>query len=193
MQKKEIETFCPTSQKDWRQWLENNHNFKQSIWLVYYKKVSKKVTIDWSKAVDEALCFGWIDSKKRPIDKETFMQLFSKRKPNGTWSKVNKEKIQKLIDAKLMTKAGFESINNAKQNGSWTILDEVEKLIIPKDLEEEFNKSLGSLKYFKSLSRSLQKSILHWIVLAKRLETRQKRIKEIVECAKHNDKPKQFI
>jgi uncharacterized protein YdeI (YjbR/CyaY-like superfamily) len=153
MQKKEIETFCPTSQKDWRQWLENNHNSKQSIWLVYYKKESNKVTIDWSKAVDEALCFGWIDSTKRPINEETFMQFFSKRKSKGTWSKVNKEKIQQLIDAKLMTKAGFKSIDNAKQNGSWTILDEVEQLIIPKDLEEEFNKSLGSLKYFKSLSR----------------------------------------
>ncbi|MEP7264367.1 MAG: YdeI/OmpD-associated family protein [Bacteroidota bacterium] len=192
MKKEEIETFCPANQKEWRQWLKKNHASKQSVWLVYYKKKTGKATIAWSEAVDEALCFGWIDGKANPVDEERFMHLFSKRKPNGTWSKINKEKIQRLIDAELMTKAGHETIEAAKQNGSWTILDEVEELIIPKDLEKEFKTQPGSKKFFLSLSKSLKKQMLQWIVMAKQKETRQKRISEIAERASQHLKPKQF-
>lgn len=146
----------------------------------------------WSEAVDVALCFGWIDSKKIKIDTETSHQFFSKRRPNGTWSKINKEKVQKLIDKGLMTQAGYESIETAKQNGSWTILDEVEELIIPKDLEKAFEKHKGAKDYFLSLSKTVRKMMLQWIVVAKRPETRQNRIVEIAECAGQNAKPKQF-
>ena len=93
-----------------------NIKSKQSVWLVYYKKKTSRATITWSEAVEEALCFGWIDSKARPVDEERFMQFFSRRKPNGTWSKVNKEKIKQLIDTERMTPAGFETIATAKQN-----------------------------------------------------------------------------
>jgi uncharacterized protein YdeI (YjbR/CyaY-like superfamily) len=192
MQKKEIETFCPTSRIDWRQWLEENHWSKQSIWLVCFTKKSNKPTLSWSEAVDEALCFGWIDSTRKTIDSESFTQFFSLRKPNGTWSKVNKEKIKQLIDAELMTEAGFESIEKAKQNGSWTILDEVEELIMPPDLEKSFDSQAGSKDFFMSLSKSVRKAILQWLVLAKQSDTRQKRINEIVERASQKLKPKQF-
>jgi uncharacterized protein YdeI (YjbR/CyaY-like superfamily) len=192
MQEKGTDTFYPTSQQQWRQWLEENHGSKQSVWLVCYKKKANIPTVMWSDAVDEAICFGWIDSKRITIDDDKFMQFFTKRKPNGTWSKVNKEKIKQLIDQGLMTKAGFECIEKAKQNGSWTILDEVEELIIPKDLEAEFNKKMGSKEFFLGLSKSVRKSILQWIVLAKQPETRQKRISEIVEMASQNLKPKPF-
>jgi uncharacterized protein YdeI (YjbR/CyaY-like superfamily) len=190
MQKKEVETFCPTSQTEWRKWLNTNHNSKQSVWLVCYKKKSNKPTIAWSDAVDEALCFGWIDSKRIPIDQEKFMQFFSRRKPNGTWSKVNKEKIKKLIENGLMTKVGFEIIESAKQNGTWTILDEVEELKIPTDLAKELKNKKGSQDFFLGFSKSVKKAILQWLVLAKRPETRQKRITEIVELAAQNLKPK---
>lgn len=192
MQKKEIETFCPTSRQEWRQWLQENHNSKQAVWLVQHKKKTGMATITWSDAVDEALCFGWIDSVRKTLNHETFIQFFSKRKPNGTWSKVNKEKIKQLIDEGLMTNAGLESIERAKQNGSWTILDEVEELIIPKDLEKEFETQPGSKDFFLSLSKSVKKAILQWIVLAKQQETRQKRIAEIAELAVQKRKPKQF-
>jgi uncharacterized protein YdeI (YjbR/CyaY-like superfamily) len=142
--------------------------------------------------VEEALCFGWIDSTRRPLDKERFLQFFSKRKPKGTWSKVNKEKVKQLIADGLMTKAGLESIETAKQNGAWTILDTVEELTIPKDLEKEFKAHPGSKKYFMSLSKSVKKMMLHWLVMAKRPETRQKRITEIAEQAGKGMKPKQF-
>lgn len=149
MQKKEVETFCPTSQTEWRKWLNKNHNSKQSVWLVCYKKKSNKPTIAWNDAVDEALCFGWIDSKRIPIDEEKFMQFFSRRKPNGTWSKVNKEKIRKLIESGLITKVDFKIIESAKQNGTWTILDEVEELKIPNDLAKEFKNKKGSQNFFR--------------------------------------------
>ena len=120
------------------------------------------------------------------------MQFFSRRKPNGTWSKVNKDKIKRLIEANLMMEAGLQSIERAKQNGSWTILDEVEELSIPKDLEKEFDIQLGSKDYFLSLSKSVRKAILQWLVFAKRPETRQNRIKEIADLATQKLRPKQF-
>jgi uncharacterized protein YdeI (YjbR/CyaY-like superfamily) len=192
VQQKEPETFCPASQEDWRQWLMENHSVKQSVWLVYHKKKSNKPTLSWSEAVDQALCFGWIDSTKRPMDGEQFMQFFCKRKPNSIWSKINKEKVQRLTDEGLMTQAGSKSIETAKQNGSWAILDDVEELIIPKDLEKAFKIQKGSKTYFLSLSKSVRKGILSWLVLAKRPETRQKRINEIAELAGQKQKPKQF-
>src|SRR5690606_14486320 len=144
----EIEIFYPTSQADWRKWLEKNHLSKQSVWLVFYSKSSKKPSISWSEAVDVALCFGWIDSKKIKIDDERAHQFFSKRKPNSTWSKINKEKVARLIDNGAMTEGGLVGIEIAKQNGSWTILDEVEALTIPPDLAKAFQKHSGSEDYF---------------------------------------------
>jgi uncharacterized protein YdeI (YjbR/CyaY-like superfamily) len=192
MQRKDIETFCPTSRQDWRQWLKENHSLKQSVWLVYYKKKSDIPTVIYTEAVDEALCFGWIDSTRISLGDDKFMQFLCKRKPKSVWSKINKEKVQRLIAEGLMTQAGYESIETAKQNGSWTILDDVEKLKIPKDLADEFKNKPGAKDYFTSLSKSVRKSILQWLVLAKRPETRQKRINEIAELASHQLKPKQF-
>ena len=174
MKEEALETFCPASRKEWRQWLKKNHNKKQSIWLICYKMKSNVPTISWSEAVDEALCFGWIDSIRKPIDHEKFIQFFSKRKARSTWSKVNKEKIERLIDAERMAPAGYESIEAAKQNGSWTILDEVEEFIIPKDLAKEFKARPGSKDFFLSLSKSVRKAMLQWLVLAKLPETRPK-------------------
>ncbi|MEN5196195.1 YdeI/OmpD-associated family protein [Sphingobacterium faecium] len=190
MLNREVETYCPQSRSDWRQWLEKNHQSKQSIWLVYYTKKSNIPSISWSEAVDEALCYGWIDSTKKTINDFSYLQFFSKRKPKSNWSKINKEKVQQLIENGLMTEAGFDSIETAKQNGSWNMLDEVEELIIPNDLEIAFKKHKGSKVYFLSLSRSARKIILGWIVFAKKQETRQKRIEEVVKSAEQNLKPK---
>ncbi|WP_217603410.1 YdeI family protein [Chitinophaga sp. GbtcB8] len=192
MQKKEVATFCPASREDWRQWLKENHRLKESVLLVYYKKKSNIPSVIYSDAVDEALCFGWIDSTRTSLGDDKFMQFFCKRKPKSVWSKINKEKVQRLISEGLMTAAGYECIETAKKNGSWIILDDVEKLKIPKDLASGFKSKSGSKDYFMSLSRSVKKSILQWLVLAKRPETRQKRINEIAELASQKLKPKQF-
>lgn len=190
MHHKEIETYCPQSQADWRQWLEKNHQSRQSVWLVYHTKKSNIPSLSWGEAVDEALCFGWIDSTVKKINDISFMQFFSKRKPKSNWSKINKEKVQQLIDSKRMTKQGYESIEIAKQNGYWTILDEIEEVMVPDDLEIAFKKHNGSKDYFLSLSKSTRKIILSWIILVRKQETRQKRIEEVVESAALNLKPK---
>lgn len=192
MQKKEIETFYPTNRQEWRQWLLENHNKKQSIWLVHYNKKSNMPSVSWSEAVDEALCFGWIDSTRKSLDNDMFIQFFTKRKPRSVWSKINKEKIERLKQEGLLMPAGLESISIAQQNGTWNILDDVEELEISEDLEMEFNTREGSKEYFLSLSKSVRKSMLQWIKLAKRPETRQKRIVELVEHANRKIRPKQF-
>lgn len=192
MKKKETDTFYPASREEWRKWLAENHGSSQSVWLICYKMGSGIPTIPWSEAVDEALCFGWIDSTRKTLDDKTFIQFFTKRKPNSVWSKINKEKVQRLMNEGLIMQAGHESIERAKQNGSWTILDEVEELTIPKDLKKALKTKQGSKEFFLSLSKSVRKGILQWIILAKRPETRQKRVSEVVELAAQKLKPKQF-
>lgn len=181
MPPQEIEIFYPKTQKEWREWLQKNHRTKQSVWIVFYKKASSKPSLSWSIAVDEALCFGWIDSKKIAIDEEQSHQFFSKRKAKSTWSKVNKEKIERFIEQGLMTEAGFESIETAKQNGSWTILNEIDDLIMPEDLTLALNAKTNAMESFLSLSKSNKKLMLYNLMVAKRTETRQKRIAEILE------------
>lgn len=188
----EVEIFYAKNAAEWREWLEKNHQSKQSVWLVSYKKTSGKPCINWSESVDVALCFGWIDSKKIKVDEDTAHQFFSKRKARSTWSKINKEKVERLIADGLMTSAGYDSITVAKQNGSWDLLNVVDELIIPPDLSAAFEKHQGALDYFMSLSKSVKKMMLQWLVLAKRSETRQKRIDEIAELAGQQKKPKPF-
>ncbi|MFM2394879.1 MAG: hypothetical protein RLZZ546_2862 [Bacteroidota bacterium] len=175
------ETFYAKNQKEWRKWLEGNHATKPSVWLVCYKKKTNKPTLSWTEAVEEALCFGWIDSIKKTIDEDAYIQFFGPRKPKGTWSKINKEKIEKLIAEGKMMSAGYESIERAKQNGSWHILTDVEELIIPEDLLKAFKTKKGSKEHFLSLSKSVQKYNLMWLTMAKLPATREKRIKVIVD------------
>ncbi|OIN56445.1 YdeI/OmpD-associated family protein [Arsenicibacter rosenii] len=192
MQTTETNTFGPASRQEWRQWLAENHQTKQSVWLIFNKKQVDKSRLSWSESVDEALCFGWIDSKAKTIDENQYMQFFSKRKPKSVWSKINKEKIQRLISEGLMMPAGYASILIAKQNGSWSLFDDVEELIIPDDLTRAFANHEQARTYFLGLSKSIRKAILQWLVLARQPETRQRRITEIVTLAGQQQKPKQF-
>jgi len=187
-----IETVTPSSPQQWREWLELHHDTRQSVWLVYYKQASNIPTITWSESVDEALCFGWIDGRVKPIDNETYMRLFSRRRARSIWSKVNKEKVDLLIANGRMTKAGLKCIELAKQNGSWTVLDEAETLAVPADLQQAFDDNPGAADFFGGLSKSARKSMLQWMTMAKRPETRQKRAEEIARLAAQGQKPKQF-
>lgn len=187
-----IEEFCPIDKADWRNWLKQNHNQKKAVWLILHKKNSPGFNLSWSEAVDEALCFGWIDSTKNSIDLDSYKQYFTKRKPKSNWSKVNKDKVKILIDNGLMEKEGYKSIAIAKENGSWTILDSVEELIVPDDLQKVLADDKNSMEYFDGLSKSDKKGLLYWVVSAKRSETRQKRINEIAENARCHSKPKHF-
>ena len=123
------------SSKDWRLWLENNHNTLNGVFLIFYKVESEKPSMRWEEAVKVALCFGWIDSTIKRIDHERRRQYFCPRRPKSTWSKLNKSYIKLLISDNEMHQSGLDTINNSKQNGSWTAIDNVENLIIPEDLQ----------------------------------------------------------
>jgi uncharacterized protein YdeI (YjbR/CyaY-like superfamily) len=188
----ELKTFYPKNNEAWRKWLEKNYITETSVWFIFYKKISNKPSVKYSEAVDIALCYGWIDSKQMPIDEEKYMQFFCKRKAKSVWSRVNKAKVERLIAEGKMTKAGFESIEIAKQNGSWTILDGAENLVIPKELDKEFKKYKNAKSNFLNFSRTDKRNILQWLTLAKREETIQNRVAEIASLAEQGLKPKQF-
>jgi hypothetical protein len=189
---KDIETFYPETIAQWRKWLQENHQRNDGIWLIQHHEKSGKPTVSWSDAVDEALCFGWIDSLKKKLDKDSTIQYFGKRKPKSTWSKINKQKVEKLIAENRMTNAGLITIKTAKENGSWEILDSIEELIIPDDLMLELSKRVDAKEFFQSLSKSIKKMMLYWVISAKRPETREKRILEIAEAAVKKEKPNSF-
>lgn len=188
----EQELIVPENRQEWRDWLENNHTKVDSVWLVYYTLKSAIPTITVNEAVDEAICYGWINGTARPMDQNKFKQYFCKRKPMSTWSKINKEKVEKLTASGQMRPAGIKCIELAKTNGSWSILDEVEALIIPADLELAFRDEHKGQQFFSNLSKSVTKALLQWLVFAKREETRKNRIIEIVRFSKDGVVPKQF-
>lgn len=183
-----LNTFHAKTRQEWREWLAENHQSEKSVWLIIYKKESKIPSVYYPEAVDEALCFGWIDSKINKRDKDSYYQFFAKRNPKSNWSKVNKEKIEKLTEQNLMTTAGLAMVEIAKKTGTWTALDDVEKISIPEDLQVLFDKNETALKNWNLFPRSSKRGILEWILNAKRAETRQKRIEETVRLAEINIK-----
>lgn len=160
---------------EWRRWLRKNHQKAKAVWLVYYKVGSGLKSVTYNEALEEALCYGWIDSKVQRIDEKSYRQYFSKRKAKSVWSKVNKAKVHQLIAEGRMKEAGFRIIEEAKRNGYWASLDKVEQLIIPSEMEEQIMKHPGAEKFFRSLSRSAQRNFIQYIAAAKREDTRRKR------------------
>lgn len=183
-----IQTFYAKSRDEWRKWLQKNHQSEKSVWLIIYKKGCSIPSVYYPEAVDEALCFGWIDSKPNKRDAESYYQFFSKRNPKSNWSKVNKNKVAVLLKQGLISKAGLESIEIAKQNGAWSALDEVENIVLPLELKELFQKNEIAFLNWEKFPRSTKRGILEWIFNAKRSETKTKRIIQTVEMAKENKK-----
>ena len=176
----------PKSRAEWRKWLEKNHTRTEGIWLISYKKATGKPRVDYDESVEEALCFGWIDSKGNKLDDERTMLWFAPRRARTGWSKSNKERVAKLIKAKVMAPAGLAKINAAKKDGSWNALDAVEALEIPPDLAEAFSKNATAGGYFEAFPRSVKRALLEWISNARKPETRAKRIAETVTKAEQN-------
>ena len=166
----------------WRSWLETHGESSAAVWLVYYKKDSDQPSITWNEAVEEALCFGWIDSKAKPIDDLRYRQYFSPRKPKSVWSKINKASIERLVADGLMREPGLRAIERAKANGSWSALDDVEALVIPDDLAAAFAAAPGTRDAFDRLSRTNRRIILQRIATAKRPDTRARRIASAVSA-----------
>lgn len=180
-----------TSAAKWRNWLEKNQDTNQVIWLKMRRKNANSPGLLYEEAIAEALCFGWIDSTKRSWDEEFSIQSFTKRKSKSVWSGINKKKIAQLIKEGRMTNAGLASIKVAKANGYWTILDNVEKLLIPEDLQLAFNSCPEGEDYFLSLSNSKKKMLLAWIAMAQRQETKLQRIGIIIENGREGRMPRQ--
>ena len=182
-------TLSVKDRKSWRAWLAKNHAKQKEIWVVFYKKHTGKPTILYEDAVQEALCFGWIDSIVRRLDEERYIQLFTPRKKGGNWSDLNKRRVKKLIEQGLMTEAGLRKIGEAKKDGSWKNLDAVEKLKVPADLVKALSADKKAKDNFAALSPSRKKAFLYWIGSAKREATRTNRIAGTVRLVAENKMP----
>ncbi len=152
--------------------------------MVFAKKHTGLQTVGYSDAVEEALCFGWIDTTLNPIDEQFYAQLFTPRKPKSTWAASNKARVERLIADGLMTDAGLATIETAKKNGSWTSIDHVATITPPPELQKALDASKAAAKNWPAYSPSCRKQFLFWLAGAKRAETRAARIREIVACAK---------
>jgi uncharacterized protein YdeI (YjbR/CyaY-like superfamily) len=188
-----VKTFYAESKTAWRNWLVENHQNESKLWLIIYKKDSGIPSVTYDQAVDEALCFGWVDSSINKRDDESFYQYFAKRNPKSNWSRVNKLKIEKLISEGKMSEEGLKMIELAKLTGTWTALDDVENLISPPDLEEALDQNSLAKEYFDLFPRSVKRGILEWLMNAKQAETRLKRITEIVSKAELNERANQYV
>jgi uncharacterized protein YdeI (YjbR/CyaY-like superfamily) len=183
-----IPSYQPRTRAEWRKWLASNHATAQGVRLVIIKKEAKIAGVTYSDAVEEALCFGWIDGVTNSFDEQRYILYMSPRKPKSVWSKINKARIRKLIKEEQMTPAGLSKIEAAKKDGSWNQFDAIDKLEMPDDLLEGLSADPEAKRNFEAFSASSKKIILFWIASAKREETRRKRIEETVRLAAQNIK-----
>jgi len=181
-----LELVEPHDRAEWRAWLEAHHATSRGIWLAIGKKGNTRTALTYDDAVEEALCFGWIDSVVNRLDEHRFKQLLTPRKPGGTWARSNKERVERLMAQGLMTPAGLAAIESAKAYGTWTLLDEIEALTVPDDLEIALDANPTARGYFEAFPDSAKRLSLWWIRSAKRPETRAKRVAETVRLAAEN-------
>ena len=171
-----------------RSWLKENYSQNESVWLVKWKKDFGKTYVSYDDMVDELMCFGWIDSLPKNLDNEKTMHRISPRNARSNWSKVNKERVNRLTKAGKMEEPGLKMVEKAKSNGTWSFLDDVEKLIIPNDLATAFKTNAKAKYCYARFPDSSKRNILEWIKNAKQEATRQKRIWETVAKAAENIK-----
>ncbi len=172
------------SRNEWRMWLEENHSSEREVWAIIYKKKSGKIGLRYQEAVEEAICFGWIDSKMQSVDDFRFRLRFSPRKRNSIWSKNNKELAETMIRLGKMKRAGFETVDEAKRNGKWgSAYSSKVPLKIPQDLLEALKENRLAWKNFDESSNSTKLRYIYWIESARKNETRRKRITDVVKKA----------
>lgn len=172
---------------EWRAWLEANHASESGAWLVSWRR-GHGPRVEYEEAVEEALCFGWIDSQGSNIDERRSKQYYAPRKPGSGWAATNKARVERLIAEGLMRPAGLEAIERAKANGSWTLLDSVEAGEIPDDLAAALAAAPPARANFDAFGKSAKRAMLEWTAQAKRPETRAARIRQIAERAAVNER-----
>jgi uncharacterized protein YdeI (YjbR/CyaY-like superfamily) len=178
---RELPTLQPRSRKAWRAWLEKNHASSSGIWVVYAKKHTGLNSVTYVEAVEEALCFGWIDSLVHPIDDSLYKQIFTPRKERSAWSALNKKRVEQLIESRQMTAAGMKMIELAKANGQWDAHAKTEALTMPPELKKALNGNASAKKNWPTYTLSQQKAFLRMLHDAKTAETRAKRIARILD------------
>jgi uncharacterized protein YdeI (YjbR/CyaY-like superfamily) len=174
------EVLIPGERADWRGWLAANPDRSEGAWLVYRKRSSDLEGPTYDDLVEEALCFGWIDSVTRRVDEDRMIQWFSPRRPGGLWSALNKERIERLERDGLMTAPGRSVIDRAKADGSWSQTDQVDALVIPSDLEAAFDNTPEARAAYERLPNAAKKQLLWAIYSAKRPETRARRLADVI-------------
>jgi len=179
------------SRAAWRDWLLTNHRQSASIWLVTWKKGDPR-HLPYGEIVEEALCFGWVDSLPRKLDDTRSMLLLSPRRPGSAWSRLNKERVERMIAADLMQPAGLRKVDDAKRDGSWNRLDLVETLALPEDLALALAGQPGATENWNAFPRSARRGILEWIDQARKPETRARRVSETAALAARNQRANQW-
>ena len=185
---KDNRTLYITKRKDWRKWLRKNHKAKQEIWLIYFKKHTGKPRIPYDDAVEEALCYGWIDSTVKRIDDERYAQKYTPRRAGSTWSKLNIERAKKMVKQKKMTKTGLVLFRQARSVKTSRQNIKQKSLIIPTDLKDALMKNNKAWENFSKFAKGYKRTYIMYISTAKKNETRMRRIKKIVELAEKNIK-----
>jgi uncharacterized protein YdeI (YjbR/CyaY-like superfamily) len=171
-----------------RNWLENNSGQTEGIWLWFFKKSSGKKSINHAEALDQALCYGWIDGQAKPNDERSWLQKFTPRRAKSGWSKLNKERVERLTAADQMTRAGFEAIAAAKADGRWqAAYDSSSNAAPPEDFLKALDKHKKAKEFFETLNRANVYSIVYRLQTAKKPETRAKRMNLILEMLKRGE------
>lgn len=180
--------FTPKSRKSWRSWLQKNHAVRDEVWLVFYKRHTGKPTLSYNDAVEEALCFGWIDGVKRSVDNERYMHRFSPRTPESRWSESNRKRVARLESAGQIMPPGKRAIEAARRNGLWSASTPNIDLTMPAELSARLGRSKKAAAFFDSLGPSYQKQYIAWIVTAKREDTKKRRLDEAMELLSRGKK-----
>lgn len=180
----EVTHFYAKDRAAWREWLRQHHTTESAVWLVYDKGSGR--TLSWADIVQEALCYGWIDSRPGKVSETQSKLYISKRRPKSVWSKINKAYVEELIKQGLMQPAGQSAIDVAKENGSWSALDLSDALVYPPELIQGFEKDTVAAQNFASFPESSRRNTLQWIYDAKTDQTRLNRVKQIIDNARNN-------
>ena len=176
------------TQKDFRKWLEKNHNKSRELWVGYYKKSSGRPSVDWPQSVDEALCFGWIDGLRKSIDGESYKIRFTPRKPGSIWSTVNLKRAKELINLGIMQPAGLEAFNKKDEKKINRYSFERENVKLDNEYEKKFKLNKKAWEFFQSMAPSYKKPTVWWVISAKQEETRLKRLSILIECSESGEK-----
>jgi uncharacterized protein YdeI (YjbR/CyaY-like superfamily) len=180
------------SREQWRAWLDEHHAASPGVWLVTWKKRSGHPHVPYDDVVEEALCFGWVDSLPRKLDEQRSQLLVTPRKRGSNWSRANKQRVERLHADGRMAPAGLAAVEAARADGSWTALDEVEDLVEPDDLRRALDADPEARRHWDAFPRSAKRGILEWLRNAKRPETRAKRVDETARLAARGERANQW-